>query len=628
MKVQELPVKDWLAHLRRNPIPEIMDDACLDALRSVEAQYGEEISHGAGLEVRLGNEARYVDYIMNIDTDTLPDTKSLWYEIDYEEFLRVAREGGAIEPCLFANSNEEKRTEEDYWDKLLPPFLGEARAARLRGAFNRVRAALPNGAFIKQIGTMTSRGEIDVMRLVIMFPAWEAVVPGLAAVGWPGDREAFRRAMEPWKEAEDIAVNLDLGEQGVLPKIGVEVFSRWRHPLLVDRFIARLEEAELCLPSKAEALRRWIRIFPDGDPFIQTLISYFKLVYRDDGRIAEAKAYLEQSPYIHHHYFDAYRQPLRIDMELTDAEGKTMRVRDAFARLRECMGSRAPETKKPGSGRFRCRENSVRKVRFIGGEGCGHLDRLLEECRGNGLRAEVVLTQKVGKKRLAGMIEAGADDFLVDVNAGDGAALQTLKTLCGMGVKNVRARWRFHAGNSDKLAQAVEFAEKAGAAEFIVTGMNPCMEEGMEIPGRDQIERAADFIRAYRGEPTEDDGKTEETENSRMKLTVESCFSQLAAVLGGEDPTKNPNRGLTRGCEAGRTFFAIRADGSFSPCLYLAKQEKADALQEYWESPSMQDFRKAAMQESCRNCSYRRRCRPCPAVTAECPLHAAAKLSH
>ena len=64
MKVQELPVKDWLAHLRRHPIPEIMDDACLDALKSVEAQYGEEISHGAGLEVRLGEEARYVDYII------------------------------------------------------------------------------------------------------------------------------------------------------------------------------------------------------------------------------------------------------------------------------------------------------------------------------------------------------------------------------------------------------------------------------------------------------------------------------------------------------------------------------------------------------------------------------------
>ena len=73
MKVQELPVKDWLAHLRRNPIPEIMDDACLDALKSVEAQYGGKISHGAGLEVRLGEEARYVDYIMNIDETEIPD---------------------------------------------------------------------------------------------------------------------------------------------------------------------------------------------------------------------------------------------------------------------------------------------------------------------------------------------------------------------------------------------------------------------------------------------------------------------------------------------------------------------------------------------------------------------------
>lgn len=37
MKVQELLVKEWLAHLRRNSIPEIMDDTCLDALKSVKA---------------------------------------------------------------------------------------------------------------------------------------------------------------------------------------------------------------------------------------------------------------------------------------------------------------------------------------------------------------------------------------------------------------------------------------------------------------------------------------------------------------------------------------------------------------------------------------------------------------
>ena len=103
--------------------------------------------------------------------------------------------------------------------------------------------------------------------------------------------------------------------EGVLEKIGVEVFSKWRNPVLADRYIGRMEEAGLCLPFKAEALRRWTRIRPDGDPFIQTLIAYFKLNYRD-GRITEAKAYLEQTPYPHHHYYDAYDRPVRLDLEL------------------------------------------------------------------------------------------------------------------------------------------------------------------------------------------------------------------------------------------------------------------------------------------------------------------------
>ena len=84
MKVQELPMQAFYAHLRRHPIPEIIDDACFVAIANVEAQYGDTITHGAGLEVRLGNTARYVDYIMNIDVDYIPFVQSLWYEIDYE----------------------------------------------------------------------------------------------------------------------------------------------------------------------------------------------------------------------------------------------------------------------------------------------------------------------------------------------------------------------------------------------------------------------------------------------------------------------------------------------------------------------------------------------------------------
>ena len=320
MKIQELPARAYLAHLRRHPVPELMDEECLAALANVEAQFGDTITHGAGLEVRLGNPARFVDYIMCVDQDYVPGIQCIWYEIDYADYLR----GGEISPCLFINTSDYKEEKADepehtaaeddnvqrqekpfvppmgkkFWDSVLPPFAGEKRAARLRGQLDRVLAALPPNATIKQIGTMSPRGELDILRLVVIFHQWESIFAWLRDVGWPGDTGAMEQALLPWKEAQGFAVNIDLSESGLLEKTGLEVFGRWRHPLLVDKFIERLEDAGLCLPSKGAALRRWIRILPDGDPFIQTLVTYFKLNYAK-GRVTEAKAYLEQSPYIH-----------------------------------------------------------------------------------------------------------------------------------------------------------------------------------------------------------------------------------------------------------------------------------------------------------------------------------------
>ena len=106
MQVQELTMREFLAHLRRHPMPEIIDDECLAALSNVEAQYGDTITHLGGFEVRLGEEARYVDYIMNIDTDEIPGVSDLWYEIDYAEFAG----GGHIKPCFFANTDTRKKS--------------------------------------------------------------------------------------------------------------------------------------------------------------------------------------------------------------------------------------------------------------------------------------------------------------------------------------------------------------------------------------------------------------------------------------------------------------------------------------------------------------------------------------
>ncbi|MBP5200253.1 MAG: hypothetical protein J6Z82_06350 [Schwartzia sp.] len=98
----------------------------------------------------------------------------------------------------------------------------------------------------------------------------------------------------------------------------------------------------------------------------------------------------------------------------------------------------------------------------------------------------------------------------------------------------------------------------------------------------------------------------------------------LRAFLGGEDPKKNPNRGIAGGCEAGRSFCAVRADGKFSPCLCLTEAGETNPLVEYWEqSPTLAGLRKPENNAVCETCAYGRRCRPCPAAgqqLASCPL--------
>ena len=623
MEEKELAVKNWLAHLRRHPMPEIVSAECMAALSSVEAQYGETESYGAGLEVRLGNPAAYVDYIMNIDEENIPKVKALWYEIDYEEFSRAAATGKRIEPCLFANVGEEDyRT---FWDEVLPPFLGEERAKRLRAPLDRVTERLPEKAFIKQIGTMTSRGELDIMRLVISFPSWESIFPGLTAIGWQGDTAELASALEPWKESQRIAVNIDLGADGVLPKIGIEVFSRWRHPLIVDKFIMRLEDAGLCLPEKGEALRRWIRFRPDADPFRQTLINYFKLNYKD-GKITEAKAYLEQTPYINHHYFDAYEFPGRVDFYLRDGE----RALSADSALRLLA---------------QCGENRLRRARFMGVEGYEEFDRLLGVCRENSIRAEVALAEPVSREALEKMIAAGADSFLMDMEEETGWAANA-ETLRALDFAGFRLRWFMHRGNAQDLPRVIRLAGETGAQELIITGMKPC-SPGLrrENPDHGQIIAAAEIINAWQKENLRNgdtanelqDGAakdgvpaaaagTDETAGtdakSRMELTVESCFSPLRAVMGGADEKRNGNRGIGRGCEAGSYFVAVLADGSFTPCPYLDARETYGSITEYWEhSPLLKKIRE---QNGHEGCPYARRCLPCFAVIKEagdCPVN-------
>ncbi|MBO7048348.1 MAG: hypothetical protein J6W62_05515 [Spirochaetia bacterium] len=532
MKYQEQTVNSFLAHLKRHPIPEIISDECMEALGSVQKQYGDVISHGAGLEVRLGNPERNVDYIMNIDEDKIPGAESLWYEIDYDEFKKAYETGREICPCLFINTSKDPEKYDELCDKTLPPFLGEERARKLRPALDRLFGQLPEGAVIKQVGTMSSRGELDIMRLVIIFRNWETVTTGLVDIGWQGDIAAVEAALSQWVGTGNIAVNIDLGEHGVLSKIGFEVFSPYNSPVLVDLFLSRLEDLGLCLKEKGDALRQWIRICPDGNPFIQTRINYFKLNYKD-GKISEAKAYIEQSPYRYHTYFDHYDRPERLDIELAD-EKQIMPLDKVKALLAEFAEERG------------------KIVRFFGSTAYDGLEQILETCRTLGLES---------------VVEPYAD-------------------------KN---RWVMDNQNYRELQNVLEEADKNGVEKIILA------ESRKDTPDLSHIKEAVEILKNWKG---------------KTKFEIESCFSRLGACLGGEDPKKNPNRGIECGCEAGRSFFAVRSDGSFVPCLELDGAGEHDTVVHYWEeSQALKKLRQRTMHSTeCESCPYKRRCLPCPKV--------------
>ena len=301
MYTNQLPVNAFLAHLRRQSVPELLDGECLKALDRVEEQYGDLQSFGAGLEVRLGSPERYADYILCTMDDSLFPNAVTFLEMDYRSY----RGPGEIRPCLFLNTWDADKAEnpDEYWDFVLNVFAGQNRAENLRETFHAILDHLPGDVQIKQIGSMARPGEADSLRVVLLFSEVKQVPETLAKIGWPGDAAALGTALEPWDDAHRLGVNIDLDGAGIREKTGIEVYPYWKHPVLVNKMISRLEKAGLCREDKGQALRRWVRIPPDQNPFMQTLISHYKLNYAD-GQITEAKAYLEQSPFPKHRFFE------------------------------------------------------------------------------------------------------------------------------------------------------------------------------------------------------------------------------------------------------------------------------------------------------------------------------------
>ena len=581
MEIMTLPVSDYLDQIFRHPLPELMDEECLKGLQNIKKAHRNRQSHMTGLEVRLTREERFVDFIEFIDDDSVYSTQGRWTEIDYDSF----RNGGDPDrDCSFINLDKEY--DDSLFDRIFPEFTGEKRAGLLGPSFRRTVESLPEGAWLKQIGCMESRGEQESVRLVIFCEDRDTIRRCLKSIGWKGNPENVYDALIPWDAYDHFGLNLDLTEEGTGEKLGIEVFLKWHNPILVDIVIDRLVYQSLCLPDKAEAVKRWIRILPEGEPFIQTRFTYFKLNY-SDGSINEAKAYLEQRPFILHYYFPAYDRPLRLDLELSGRAGR-MDAGKALELIDECLAERIP-----------C-------VRLYGAEEYTEARKLVRTCSDKGLRTEIVINRPVPRETLESLYKAGATDFRIHIGDDNGACLKTIELLKDFEGIKIRIILLIHRDNADSFEEFLKSPVLSGVSELCLTSVLQYDDMHLsEQPDMDQMERLITLIRDHEGD---------------FPVTADSCFSKLKAMLGGKDAKRNCNQGVERGCEAGRSFFAVLSDGSFVPCLRLRDMAESGKVGAYWDdSPAIKEIRKRGEhREECSGCMYERRCLPCPGIKYEC----------
>ncbi len=181
-------------------------------------------------------------------------------------------------------------------------------------------------------------------------------------------------------------------------------------------------------------------------------------------------------------------------------------------------------------------------------------------------------------------------------------AIHALEVLKENHFEKTCINWVMHSNNADTLEEMLKLAEDYHVSSIAVMVFKPDSAHQREhLPTLEQMKKAAKIIKTYKGP---------------VKIEVESCFSQLRALVN-ETFFFNKNVGITRGCGAGRDAISITVDGKITPCRHIEIEEETKSIKEYWENSEtlkklrgVEDNPKAP----CKDCRYRNNCLPCQAV--------------
>ena len=602
-------VKDYLDYFQLQRHPSLFQEDV--GLEGVKTRYGTLETHEVIYEIRLNREERGMDFSIRVDTPGRPYSE-YWLELD-EAFYRGDM---SAEPCRFIDASAVTPGADNaaWYVAALYPFAGRERADVLLPMLERVVALLRGRADnLFQIGAMTGRGEIDRLRVFTSSMPRDAVAPFLRELGWRGDLSLVERCLAEWNpfcKAEGYILDFDIFPDGISEKIGINTGPKSKLPQKTDAFLACLSGTGLCLPEKARGVSDWIRTYPRCQPFTQNDVSHFKFAFDASG-ILDAKAYLRQSDNCFYGGYRAFFRPVQMNLELTTRcplhcpqcyvslnTGREIPLDTALYWLRDAA---------------KC---GVTNINLSGGETLcyPYLIELIRECKRLSLCSAVALSGAYATEdKLREMIDAGVTEIYISLNGsteevnartrdGYALAIRALEHLRDIGFPEVYVNWVMHSHNADDLENMIALCERHAVKGLVILAFKPdSAHELNSYPTETQLRDAAKTVRKYKGS---------------LEIEAEPCFSQLRALIKNGF-LLNTNRGVSRGCGAGRDGISVSAEGRLTPCRHLDVEEEWTSIADYWErSPFLRRLRETedCRETPCAGCALERYCLPCAAV--------------
>jgi pyrroloquinoline quinone biosynthesis protein E len=492
-------------------------------------------------------------------------------------------------------------------------LLGKARSAAIRPQLDFCIDSLAGrNRQLFQLGVMLGR-QAESVRLFTNDLNREHLLAYLTDLHWPGDLAGLAAQLEMLEPfVSKFILDFDVTPHGISEKIGINFGLRRSDDAAVIDFLSFAETLELCVAQKREGVRSWLGAAPDPVAMIFNDISHFKLVINPAGAPGKLKAYLRQGS-VPRREFAAFARPRMMNIELTTrcplrcpqcycdlSQGRDIDLETAKGFVRQAGALQ------------------MQQINLSGGETLvyPHLFELIECCREHGIRANVALSgygfdaEALRKLRSVGVggifVSLNGSTEAVNRNSRDGydLAIKALATLQQEKDPDYLINWVAHRHNVEDFPALIALAERCGVKTVVVMAFKPdSRHELPSLPSREQLMFLADFIKKYPAGP--------------LKIGIESCFSPLRALVG-QKFFVNLNRGIDKGCQAGRDSLSVSVDGKLTPCRHLEIEENFDSIAEYWQQSRVIGQLRTVERDArppCQACSYERYCLHCMAVS-------------